>query len=163
MAPPVWVLTVDFQTKTATFQTGLSNAARSARSSFQDIKPEAGDMGKGVSYSMMEARHGVMLLGEEFGVHLPRALTTFIASIGPIGAAMEAAFPFLAIAVGATLLIEHLEKMREAGEKLTEDQVKFGTAVENAWNALDTKILEAQKEADTLAKTILVPSTYSLS
>ena len=130
----------------------MAEAAKTARGAFSDIGGGAEGMGKRTGMATMEARHGVMLLGEEFGVHLPRALTTFIASIGPIGAAMEAAFPFLAIAVGATLLIEHLEKMREAGEKLTEDQVKFGTAVENAWNALDTKILEAQKEADTLAK-----------
>jgi hypothetical protein len=99
---------------------------------------------------MMEARHGVMLLGEEFGVHLPRSLTTFIASIGPIGAAMEAAFPFLAIAVGATLLIEHLAALQAAGEKLTEDQVKFGTAVNNAFGQLDTKIIEAEIRSDEL-------------
>src|ERR1035438_1650130 len=130
MAQPVWVLSVDLQTKTATFQTGLADAAKAARGSFNDIKGGAGEMGGSVNYSMTEARHSVMLLGEEFGVHLPRALTSFIAGLGPIGAALEAAFPFLAIAVGATLLIEHLAKMRESGEKLTEDQVKFGTRSE---------------------------------
>jgi len=147
---PVWVLSVDLQTKTATFQSGLADAAKAARGSFTDIKSGAGDMGRGVSGHMMEARHGVMLLGEEFGVHLPRALTSFIASIGPIGAAMEAAFPFLAIAVGATLLIEHLVKMHEEGEKLTLDQMKFGTAVQDAFNKLDEKLLQAQIRADVL-------------
>jgi hypothetical protein len=150
MAQSVWVLSVDLQTKTATFQSGLADAARSARGAFTDIKNDANSMGRDVGVSMMEARHGVMLLGEEFGVHLPRALTTFIASIGPIGAAMEAAFPFLAIAVGATLLIEHLVKMREAGQKLTEDQVRFGTAVQNAFNSLEEKILTAGIRADEL-------------
>src|SRR5437879_1461296 len=110
MAQPVWVLSVDLQTKTATFQSGMADAAKSARGAFNDIKRGAGEAGRDTGYSMMEARHGVMLLGEEFGVRLPRALTTFIASIGPVGAAMEAAFPFLAIIVGATLLIEHLRK-----------------------------------------------------
>jgi hypothetical protein len=149
MAQPVWVLSVDLQTKTATFQTGLADAAKAARGSFTDIKGGAGEMGGSVNYSMMEARHSVMLLGEEFGVHLPRALTSFIASIGPIGAAMEAAFPFLAIAVGATLLLEHLAKMRAEGEKLTDDQVAFGTAVTNAFNTLDNKLIQAQiKTAD---------------
>jgi hypothetical protein len=38
---------------------------------------------------MMEARHGVILLGEEFGIHLPRGVTSFLASIGPVGAAMR--------------------------------------------------------------------------
>jgi hypothetical protein len=93
-----------------------------------------------------------MMLGEEFGVHLPRGLTTFIASIGPVGAAMEAAFPFLAIAVGATLLLEHLAKLREAGEKMTSDQMKFGTAIQNAFNSLDDKILQAEIRSDELRK-----------
>jgi hypothetical protein len=152
MAPPVWVLSVDLQTKTATFQSGMADAARSARGAFTDIKSGAGEMGKDVGGSMTEARHGVMLLGEEFGVHLPRALTSFIAGIGPVGAAMEAAFPFLAIIVGATLLIEHLEKVKEAGEKLTLDQLNFGTVANNVFNALDEKILQAQIRTDELNK-----------
>src|SRR5882757_9602137 len=150
MAQPVWVLSVDLQTKTATFQSGMADAAKSARGAFTDIKSGSEKMGGEVNVNMMEARHGVMMLGEEFGIKLPRALTSFIASIGPIGAAMEAAFPFLAIALGATLLIEHLVKMHEEGEKLTEDQVKFGTAVQTAFNSLDNKLLQAQIHADEL-------------
>jgi hypothetical protein len=150
MSAPVWVLSVDLQTKTATFQSGMADAAKSARGAFTDIKSGSGEMGREVGGNMMEARHGVMLLGEEFGIHLPRALTTFIASIGPIGAAMEAAFPFLAIAVGATLLIEALVKMHEEGEKLTQDQVQFATAVETAFNSLDQKLLQAGIRSDEL-------------
>ena len=150
MAQPVWTLSVDLQTKTATFQSGMSDAAKAARGSFQEIKSGASEMGRATSGSMMEARHGVMLLGEEFGVHLPRGLTMFISSLGPIGAAMEAAFPFLAIIVGATLLLQHLYKLREAGEKLTESQLNFGTAVANVLNALDTKLLEAGIRTDEL-------------
>jgi hypothetical protein len=66
---------------------------------------------------MMEARHGVMLLGEEFGVHLPRGVTSFLASLGPVSGAMQAAFPFLAIAVGATVLIEKLMKIGDEAAK----------------------------------------------
>ncbi len=150
MAQPVWVLSVDLQAKTATFQTGMSDAARSARGAFDEIGNAAGQGGRRVGSGMTEARHSVMMLGEEFGVHIPRALATFIAGLGPIGGALEAAFPFLAIVVGATLLIEHLEKIRESGEKLTDDQVKFGTAANNAFNQLTVKLLEAQKRADEL-------------
>ena len=103
MAQPVWVLSVDLQAKTATFQTGFGCDLGCP---WELFRHQAGRIRHGgrVNYSMMEARHGVMLPGEEFGIHLPRALTSFIASIGPIGAAMEAAFPFLAVAVGATLV-----------------------------------------------------------
>lgn len=150
MSQPVWILSVDLQTKTATFTSGLADAARGARGSFNDIKQDAQTMGREVNVSMTEARHGVMLLGEEFGVHLPRALTSFIASIGPVGAAMEAAFPFLAIIVGATLLIEHLAKLHAEGDKLTESQINFGTTVFTVLNGLDQKLLEAGIRTDEL-------------
>ena len=92
-----------------------------------------------------------MLLGEEFGVHLPRGLTTFIARLGPVGAAMEAAFPFVAIAVGASLLIEHLVKMHAEPEKLTQSQQQFGTTIQDVFNNLDDKLLQAGVRADELA------------
>ena len=150
MAQPVWTLSVDLQTKTATFQTGMADAAKAARGSFTDIKSGAADMAKSTSGSMMESRHGVMLLGEEFGVHLPRGLTMFLSSLGPVGAAMEAAFPFLAIIVGATLLLQHLAKLKEAGEKLTLSQQNFGTTVTNVLNGLDEKLLQAGIRTDEL-------------
>jgi hypothetical protein len=150
MAAPVWVLSVDLQTKTATFQSGMAEAAKSARGAFTDIKGGSKELGSEVGGNMGVARHGVMLLTEEFGVHLPRGLVTFLAELGPVGAAMEAAFPFLAIILGATLLLEHLAKMREEGQKLTEDQVKFGLAAQNAFNGLDDKLLQAGIRADDL-------------
>jgi hypothetical protein len=150
MAQPVWLLSVDLQTKTATFQSGMAEAAKSARGAFTDIKSGAGEMGRETGVNMMEARHGVMMLGEEFGVHLPRALTSFIASIGPVGAAMEAAFPFLAIALGATLLIEHIAKLKEEGKELTREQENFGIAANNSFNALNQKLLQTQIKADEL-------------
>jgi hypothetical protein len=150
MAAPVWILSVDLQAKTATFQTGMSDAARSARGAFDDIGSGAEGMGRRMGRGMTEARHSVMMLGEEFGIHIPRALAGFIASLGPIGAALEAAFPFLAIIAGATILLEHLQKMREAGEKLTADQVRFGTACQEAFNQLDQRLMQSQIRADEL-------------
>jgi hypothetical protein len=150
MAQPVWVLSVDLQAKTATFQTGMSDAARSARGAFDEIGGAAEGGGRRIGRGMTEARHSVMMLGEEFGVHIPRALASFIAGLGPIGAAMEAAFPFLAIILGATLLVEHLAKVHEAGEELTASQAKFGIVANNTFESLRTKLLEAQKRADEL-------------
>src|SRR5579859_6402108 len=137
MAQPVWVLSVDLQTKTATFQSGMADAAKAARGSFNEIKEGAGSMASETGYSMMEARHGVMLLGEEFGIHLPRAITSFISSIGPVGEAMEAAFPYLAIIVGATLLIQHLIKIHEEAEKAVAAQGQLGTTIDKTLRGLD--------------------------
>jgi hypothetical protein len=150
MSNQVWSLSVDLQTKTAVFQSGLADAARAARTSFQEIKDGANEMGRATSGSMMEARHGVMLLGEEFGVHLPRGVTTFLASLGPVGTAMQAAFPFLAIAVGATFLIEKLMKIgEEAGKSgqawtaISDDVAKWG---ENS----KKELLDVQIQLDKL-------------
>ena len=60
-------------------------------------------------------------------------------------------FPFIAIAALAGILIEHLVKLHEAGEKLTDDQMKFGTAAQNAFNDLDKKLLQAGITADDLS------------
>lgn len=152
MANPVWVLSVDLQTKTATFQSGMADAAKSARGAFSDIKTGGGEMARDTSVNMMEARHGVMLLGEQFGIHLPRAVSTFVASIGPIGSAMQAAFPFLALITLAVLFVEHLKKVQEAGRQLNEDEVKFGVTLQNAFNTLNDKILQAEIRADELRK-----------
>lgn len=128
----------------------MADAAKAARGSFGDIKSGASGMASDVSGSMRQAREGVMLLGEEFGVHLPRALTTFIAELGPMAGIIEAAFPFLAVAALAGILIEHLQKLHEAGVKLTTDQMAFGTTAQNAFNDLDKKLLEAGITADDL-------------
>src|SRR5258708_34304527 len=101
MAQPVWVLSVDLQTKTATFQSGMADAAKSANGAFKDIKKGAQDMAVETGHSMGEARHGIMLLGEELGEHLPRGITSFLAFLAPVAGLLGACFPFLAIAVVA--------------------------------------------------------------
>lgn len=151
MAQPVWSLTVDLQTKTATFQTGMADAARAARGSFDEIKSGAATMGRETSGSMTEARHGVMLLGEEFGIHLPRGITSFLASLGPVAAAMEAAFPFLAIIVGATLLLEHLAKLKEANSKVGSEWDSIEESATKALNKMGEDLLLVEMESDRLA------------
>jgi hypothetical protein len=151
IAQPVWKLSVDLETKTAAFQTGMADAAKSARKSFTEIEHGAAGMSESTRMSMTDAREGVMLLGEQFGVRLPRALTTFLAELGPVAGAIDAAFPFIAVAAFAGILIEQLVKIHEAGIKLTEDQIKFGTAAEGAFNDLDKKLLQAGITADDLS------------
>jgi hypothetical protein len=158
MAQPVWSLSVNLETKTATFQSGMADAAKSARASFGDIRESANGMADDVGSAtrsmgghMSEARHGVMMLGEEFGVHLPRGITTFLASIGPVGAAMEAAFPYLAIILGATLLIEHIMKLGEAEEKAAEAGRKLADGMAEGIDKAKTGYLDAQIEIRKLS------------
>ncbi len=150
MSTPVWVLSVDLQTKTATFESGLAGAAKSARSSFAEIEGGAASMGDHVSTNMFASRHAIMAVSEAFGDTMPRAITALIVHIGPLGAALEAAFPYAAIGLAAVLIIEHMAKMREESEKLTSDQMKFGTAIQTTFNGLDEKLLEAMLRSDEL-------------
>ena len=150
MAPPVWVLSVDVQTKTASFTSGMGDAAKSARGSFKEIESSAKGMGAGARMGMEQAREGVELLAEQMGVRMPRALTEFMAGLGPMAAAIQMAFPFLAVAALAGILIEQLSKLHASGEALTKSQVEFGTAAQNAFNDLDKKLLEVGITTDDL-------------
>src|ERR1700734_765500 len=151
MAQPVWTLSVDLQTKTATFQSGMADAAKSARSSFQEIKSGSDEMGRTVSGSMGEARHGVQLLSEEFGLHLPRGVTSFLASLGPVGAAMQAAFPFLAIAFGATFLIEKLMKMSDEAAKNGQAWAAISDEIAKWGEHSKQELLDVQIQLDKLS------------
>jgi hypothetical protein len=63
--------------------------------------------------SIMEARHAAMLLGEETGVRLPRALSSVLARSETIGPMLNAAFGTIAVIAFAQLAVV-------AGEKLSE-------------------------------------------
>jgi hypothetical protein len=150
MTQPVWTLSVDLQTKTAVFQSGLADAAKAARGSFNDIKTSANEMGAGVRYSMRESRESIMAVSEMFGIHLPASITRTVAGLETLGPALAAALPFAAIAVGAALFIEHLRKAREEADKLKDSQLNFGTVIDNVYTGLDNKLLEAGIRADEL-------------
>jgi hypothetical protein len=93
-------------------------------SSLEDVAKKAvtgGDSFSGLEakvdrtqHSMLEARHSVMLLGEELGVHVPRAVSVLISEIGPVGAALELAFPVL----GALALAAVVEQLADKSSKL---------------------------------------------
>src|SRR5271163_3693803 len=116
MAGDVGNLTVNLGLNSAGFSGGITDAGKAARKAGQDIK-QGMDEGK---YSMMEARHASMMLAESFGVHIPRGISTMIASIGPVGGLLAAAFPFAAIALGATLVFKEIAKVREEAKKLSD-------------------------------------------
>lgn len=151
MAAPVWQLSVNLETKTAVFTSGLADAAKAARTSFQDIKQGASEMGASTRGSMMEARHSVMMLGEEFGVHVPRGIAMFITSLGPVAAAMEAAFPFVALALAAKLLIDHLGKTQEEGAKTAAAWKKVADIGAEAFDVMQNRLTQAEIRADELA------------
>jgi hypothetical protein len=68
---------------------------------------------KALEFSMMEARHAAMLLGEETGVHIPRSLTMVLAHSKIIGPALASAFSGIALIGFIELAVEAAKKLGE--------------------------------------------------
>lgn len=130
---------------------------------------ELGDVtnlaGEKVKESMYEARGEIGLLGEAFGIHLPRHVRSFVAELPGVGAAMSAAFQATAVLFLIDALIqgvekiaewaEHGERMRQAWEKaslqLEDLTIKEGDhtkSLELANLKLDDQISKLEKRPD---------------
>lgn len=156
MAQPVWVLSVDLQTKTATFQSGMAEAARSARGAFTDIKGGATEMAEGASESFLNTRAALGILDNSIRGNHAAAMADLIRLFRE-SAAVQAALPFAATAGGVLLLVgavagavKAYKEWKESQEKLKDEQTEFGTSVQNVFNGLDEKILQAGVRADEL-------------
>ena len=104
-------------------------------------------------YSVRDARGEASLLGEMFGIHLPRHVQTFIAEIPAVGTALNAAFAATAILFLVEALAKGVEKIVEwsqESQKLAEAQAAFTLAAQNSFNSLDDKLLESGIRIDEL-------------
>ena len=142
-------------------QAGMSGAeAATGRfgDSLDDVGEKASEAGLEVeeagqlsAHSMSEARGEVALLGEEFGIRLPRHVRSFVAELPGVGEALSAAFS----ATAALFLIEALVK---GTEKLTEfigSALIFTDAMRAADAAtamLDKTITDSENDLDKASK-----------
>jgi hypothetical protein len=106
----VGALVVRLQAETAQFRSDLGKV----KGQLNELKDGAGQAGEGIAGSMGHSREAVRLLGEEFGVHMPRALATLISELGGVGEIMAMAFPV----IGLVAALEVVAKLIEAHEKL---------------------------------------------
>lgn len=156
MAAPVWTLSIDLQTKTATFTSGMAEAAKSARGSFNEIRSAAKESGEGVAAAGLNVRSAIGLVDNTIrGAHA-MAIADLVREFQHTAIVM-AALPFAvtvagiaAVAAVAVEVAEKIKEWREAQEKLTEEQTKFGTAINESFNGLDDRILQAGIRADEL-------------
>lgn len=103
--------------------------------------------------SMYQARGEAGLLGEAFGIHLPRHVRSFISELPGVGIALSAAFQATAVLFIIEALAKGIEKIiewREESHKLELAQENFGTAIANSFNSLDEKLLRTEIRADEL-------------
>jgi hypothetical protein len=123
MCPVVGTLTVDLVANTATFTADLGKAGNS----LDELGRKAKTAGKDLDFSMMEARGGMALMGEELGVHIPRHLQTLIAGIPGVGTAFATLLPIIGAVFAVELIHKWIEEGHKAGRALDEG---FGKSLE---------------------------------
>lgn len=138
-------VTASTQEMSAAF-TGVSGNAASAFASMS-VEAEAASDSMEASFSKTEAKHAAHMLG------MNRAVGGFVASMPGVGAALSMAFAPLAIIELIEWMVKGIEKlatMHDSAKKLAEDQVAFQTALQEAFNSLNDKLIEAGRETDKL-------------
>ncbi len=92
---------------------GISEGFGEAGDAADEAADEIESAGERSTKSLHEARGEAMLLGEAFGVHLPRHVSTFIAELPGVGEALSAAF-------SATAILFVIEAVVKLTEKVTD-------------------------------------------
>lgn len=157
MAQPVWVLSVDLQTKTATFQSGMADAAKSARNAFGEISHGAGRMSEDVKHGSIDVRHSIGLVDNFIrGAHA-QAIADLVRMYSQ-SAIVMGTLPLAATAAGIGLIggiayevYEKMHALREEEEKLANDTVKSATSQTELFRSLNDKMLTAGERADELS------------
>jgi hypothetical protein len=91
----------------------LGKSFNEAGSEASEAADEVEDAGERSGRAMSEARGEVALLGEEFGVRLPRHVRSFVAELPGVGEALSAAFQATAILFVLEAVVKLTEKVSD--------------------------------------------------
>ncbi len=91
--------------------TKFDEVGPNAEKAFNPAAEVVEEAGQRMQFSMKEARGEVRLLGEEFGIHLPRHVSNFLTELPGVGQAMSAAFSATAILFVAQALVQATDKL----------------------------------------------------
>jgi hypothetical protein len=119
-----------------------SAALEKAKTQLKQLENSVGDAGKKTRAEMHEATASIALFGEEFGVHLPRHVRSFVASLPGVASAMSAAFSGAAILAIGMALVETGKKVYEFIQK-TEEAARKNA---EAWRQIQAPIEVANDE-----------------
>jgi hypothetical protein len=137
-------------------EVGIGIYANSAKAvtGFEETRKASRATAKQIKADMLEARGGIMVLGEEIGVHLPRHVQAFVAKLPGVADLMSKAFaPVAFFAIGAAIF-EAGKKVYEYGEKMKEAAKKQAEASRAFTDSLVKSNLEQQIENDKLDEKI---------
>jgi hypothetical protein len=93
-------MNADFQKMQAQFEStvaGMRAEAEQLQARVAELEAQLANVGKRGISSATEARHAMRGLGEEIGIHMPRFVSTFLSSLGPVATVAAAAFTPIAI------------------------------------------------------------------
>jgi hypothetical protein len=107
-------LVVNLKAETAQFTDQMAKA----QANLGGLKDKAGAAGQGVKRSMTDSREAVMLLGDEVGVHMPRALSMFVSKLPGVASAMEMAFPILGIVAVIGIIGDLIKKQGDLAQAI---------------------------------------------
>ena len=91
--------------------TKFDEVGPNAEKAFNPAAEVVEEAGQRMQFSMREARGEVRLLGEEFGIRMPRHVSNFIAELPGVGQAMSAAFSATAVLFIAQALVQATDKL----------------------------------------------------
>lgn len=112
---------VKLQCETAQFQSDLGKV----KHELAGLKGGSDIAGTAIVTDMTKSRETVVLLGEEFGVKMPRALSMLISRLPAVASAMQYLYPV----VGAVAMLAIITKLVTEFEKLAADVIKASNAV----------------------------------
>lgn len=118
------------EVKSALQNMGIS--AGEAAAAVQSMGTAAEEAGARTTRSLTDARFAAQLLGQELGVHIPRAMTTLLARSETLGPALNAAFAGIAIAGFIELAVQAGEKLAN----LISETYIFTKAQQDLYNQL---------------------------
>jgi hypothetical protein len=124
-----------------------------AEKAFNPAAEVVEEAGERMQFSMQEARGEVRLLGEEFGIRLPRHVSNFVAQLPGVGEAMSAAFSATAVLYLAGALVQATEKV----SNFAANTLLFTQAMKDRDSAMveENKLLLANADATDKAKEAL--------
>ncbi len=100
-----------------------------------------------------EAKGEAGLLGEAFGIHLPRHVRSFIAELPGVGTALSAAFAATAVLFIIEAIAQGVEKLQEwanSGEKIKAAMEAWDESQRKVFNGLEDGSIKAQIRLDEL-------------
>jgi len=81
----------DLKNRTGAANTEVAKGARTAGEAIGDLGKKGKQAGQDIEEGMLTGRESVRLVGEEFGVHLPRGITSAISKVEGLQAALRIA------------------------------------------------------------------------